>query len=563
VNEGRAPTPDFDSNRYERPNKKWVCGNAKDGCPCRIGPSPSGECRATTECTPRLILKPGEEKGTWACTRPADWGGPCGAGPGPDGKCCKAIEKCKPERTLRSRRGLVTAAAVAGSLGILLIGLSGSRRDTFINPSPLSRQHSGAEFAHMAAAAGGGQGCVLCHTEANGDLARLAMAALASSKGSLSFGVIAGSHPKDFSRMDHSCVACHMAQSFHQADVAKDTACSVCHMEHRGEGSMAEVTTRGCVDCHGSPGEMALARERSLALPAVMFTRQRGQGRLLHETARPAEGFTEVITAFAVDHLEFRVLRDKSPDTNTLRFNHKLHLLGPDIPLVNGRRLECADCHRQDATGAYMAKVSFEQSCRTCHGLEFDAETPGMKLPHGDPTFARNYLRSLPVQYADFASRVLGVTGGAQVDAFVRRHIESLRRREHTGEELERRVFLGSGPSQRGPGASERAALTSCALCHEVSWRDNTVPRVTAPAAPDRWLPGASFNHAPHTTMACNECHAAAASELTSDVILPTQASCVRCHSPKGGAVDSCTSCHVYHNPPPLFTRNRVTASAQ
>ncbi|HZZ20908.1 MAG TPA: hypothetical protein VFE25_16155 [Opitutaceae bacterium] len=563
MNEGRAPSPDFDSNRYERPNKKWVCGNAKDGCPCRIGPSPSGECRATTECTPRLVLKPGETKGTWACTRPADWGGPCAQGPGPDGNCCRAIEKCKPERSLRARRGLVTVAAVAASVAVLLIGLSGSRRDGFVNPRPLSRQHSGAEFARLAAGHGGGQGCVLCHTDANGSMGHLAMAALSTSKHSLSFAVLSSSHPKDFSHMDHSCVACHSAESFHQADVVKDTACVVCHMEHQGTESMAQVASHGCADCHGSAGDMALARERSAALPAALFTRQKAQGRLVHVEPRPAQGYTEVITSFAEDHPEFRVLREKTPDSNTLRFNHRFHLLGADVPLVNGRRLECADCHRPDASGAYMAKVSFEQSCRTCHGLEFDPETPGMKLPHGDPAFARNYLRSLPVQYADYATRVAGVNGTSAVDAYVRKRIESLRRREHSGEELERRVFLGEGSARREAGSAARASSTSCALCHEVTWKQSGAPAITAPAAPDRWLPGARFSHASHSTMSCGDCHAASSSELTSDVILPTQQSCVRCHSPKGGAVDTCTSCHTYHNPPPLFSRNAETASAR
>jgi len=563
MNEGRAPSPDFDSNRYERPNKKWVCGNAKDGCPCRIGPSPSGDCRATTECAPRLIVKPGETKGTFVCTRPADWGGPCAEGPRPDGTCCKWIEKCKPELSLRARRGLVTVAAVAASLAILLIGLSGTRRDDFVNPRPLSRQHSGAEFARLASGHGGGQGCVLCHTSANASLQRLATDALATSRNSLSFAVLMSDHPKDFSHMDHSCIACHSAQSFHQADVVRDTACAACHMEHQGKASMAEVAAHGCVDCHGSKEDMALARERSMALPAVMFTRQKFPGRLVHEEPRPREGLTAVITSFSVDHPEFRVLKDKTPDSNTLRFNHRFHLLGADIPLVNGRRLECADCHRPDASGAYMARVSFEQSCRTCHGLEFDSETPGMKLPHGDPAFARNYLRSLPVQYADFATRVVGITGTGAVDAYVRRHIESLKRREHSGEELERRVFLGEGTSSREAGAQARATATSCALCHEVAWRQSGVPAITPPTSPDRWLPGASFNHASHSTMACSECHAATSSELTSDVILPSQQSCIRCHSPKGGAVDSCTSCHTYHNPPPLFSRNAETASAR
>jgi hypothetical protein len=566
MNEGRAPSPDFDSNRYERPNKKWVCGNAKGGCPCRIGPGPDGDCRATTECTPRLVVRAGETKGAWACTRPQDWGGPCKGGPNPDGSCCRAIAKCKPERSLRARRGLVTAAALCASVAVLLIGLSGPRRDTFINPRPLSPQHSGAEFARLAAAAGGGQGCVLCHTEANADLGELAATALSASRASLRFAVLAGRHPKDFSRMDHSCISCHTAQSFHQADVATDTSCSVCHMEHMGVHSLAEVTARGCVECHGSATDMQLARERSHALPAMLFVRRAPAGLVVHATARPADGYTGVITGFAVDHPEFRVLRDKSPDTHTLRFNHRLHLTGADIPLVNGRALECADCHRPDASGAFMARVSFEQSCRSCHALEFDEKNPGMKLPHGDPGFARAYLRSLPVQYAEYATRRLGMTGHTEVAAFVRAQVESLRLREHTGEELERKVFLGGGRNgtEMQPGGGDtHARFAGCAFCHDVAWRgENIVPDVTHPATPDRWLTGASFNHASHLTMACTECHAAAASERTSDVILPTQQSCVRCHSPKGGASNTCTSCHTYHNQPPAALMRDLTASA-
>ena len=74
---GRVPSPDFDENRYERPNQPWVCGHTCDGCPCRVGPSPAGECRATTECQPVLLKKEGEAKGTWKCTRPKEWGGTC------------------------------------------------------------------------------------------------------------------------------------------------------------------------------------------------------------------------------------------------------------------------------------------------------------------------------------------------------------------------------------------------------------------------------------------------------------------------------------------------------
>ena len=59
MSEGHLPSPDFDETRYERPNKDWICGHTCDGCPCRIGPSPSGECRATTECRHRQEVPPG------------------------------------------------------------------------------------------------------------------------------------------------------------------------------------------------------------------------------------------------------------------------------------------------------------------------------------------------------------------------------------------------------------------------------------------------------------------------------------------------------------------------
>jgi hypothetical protein len=561
MNEGRAPTPDFDSSRYERPNKKWVCGNARDGCPCRIGPSPTGECRATTECAPRLTTKPGETKGTWVCTRPPDWGGPCAAGPMPDGTCCRSIVRCKPERSLRALRAQVTAAALAASVGALLIGLSGSMRDSFINPRPLSDQHSGAEFARLASGAGGGQGCVLCHAEANSSFSEIALSALAASRGSLRFSALAGPHPKDFSRMDRSCIVCHAAQSFHQADVARDTPCSVCHREHHGSGPMASVEDLNCVACHGDRKQMQAARERSLPLPAALFARRLVPGMIVHSAGRPAEGYTEVITDFATDHPEFRVLREKIPDANTLRFNHRLHLAGSDIPLVNGRPLECAYCHHPDASGAFMARISFEQSCRACHALNFDERNPGMTLPHGDAAFVRAYLRSLPVQYADYASRSLGRAGRREIDDFVRRQVQSLRERAGSGESLEREVFMGGGPEAGARGAG-RARFTGCALCHEVSWHENSVPQVTPPLTPDRWLMGASFSHASHGAIACAECHAAASSTLTSDVLLPTQRSCVRCHSPKGGASDTCTSCHIYHNPAPqALARDSSTAA--
>jgi hypothetical protein len=470
-------------------------------------------------------------------------------------------------RSLRSRRGQVTCAAVAASIGALLIGLSVPARDTFINPRPLSRQHSGAEFANLATRAGGGKGCVLCHDGAHGTLGEIALGALAASRASLRPAMLIGEHPRDFSRMDHACLACHGAQSFHQADVARETSCSTCHREHEGAGPMAAAPGQTCTACHGDERQMGASRQMSRPMPEMLFARKVQPGLVVHAVRRPAEGYTDVITSFSVDHPEFRVLRERSPDTNTLRFNHRLHLTRPDIPLVNGRALDCAYCHRPDPSGAFMGRLSFEGSCRACHALNFDERNPGMELPHGNAVFARAYLRSLPAQYADYASRKLGMTARRDIEAFVRLQIESMRQRAHSGEDLERSVFLSNGtvepaPRVAGGDGAGRARFAGCALCHEVTWRENETPTVTPPRTPDRWMPGASFSHSAHTAVACSECHAAAASELTSDVILPTVQSCARCHSPRGGAKDSCTSCHVYHNKPPATVSGGTVTAA-
>jgi len=559
MNDAGLPSPDFDESRYERPNKDWICGRTGDGCPCRMGPSPKGECRATTECKPQLILKEGETKGAWKCTRSKDWGGACEAGPLPDGTCCKSIPKCQPQRSLRNRRGLLTRAFVAACVAGLLIALAGPWRETFINPAPLSQHHHGPEFQRMAAAhvkVDPGQGCVACHGEAAGGFARWSSEALKAGHASLGFAKFLEPHPKDFSRMDVSCIKCHPTQSFHQANVAHDTSCSVCHLEHQGGGPLPMVGSARCTDCHGDMAQMADASAKGRTLPAELFLKPTTPGVVTFLTRRPAEGFTKVISSFLDQHPEFRVNRASRSDRDTLAFNHALHLTGTTVPQLGGRPLECASCHRPDASGAFMQRVSFEQNCRACHSLQFDERNPGIQLPHGDATFVRAFLRSLPAQYADYGTRHLGLTGKTELSRYVEEQMLRLRERTRTGELLEEQVFfsdLRKGPVAgiAGRDGAGRAKFAGCATCHEIAARAHAAPLVTPPVMPDRWMNHAKFSHAKHTAMACAECHAAAKSELTSDIIMPTQQSCTACHSPKGGVSDSCTTCHSYHNPPP------------
>ena len=553
---GRAPSPDFDETRYERPNQNWVCGHTCDGCPCRIGPSPGGACRATTECKPVLTTLEGESKGTWKCTRPKDWGGACPSGPNPDGTCCLAIPKCMPVRSLRARRGLITRAVVAFAVAVILIGLAGGMRESLINPAPLSQAHSGLEFAQRAAGQGGGQGCVLCHQEANAGVVDLVHSALQAADASLPLAKFTSPHPKDFSRMDRSCLACHEQQSFHHSAVVHAAACSTCHLEHQGGGAMPSVADRHCTACHGNAGEMLASARKALGQPPVVLADHPARGVVVFSAPPPTPAPLHVVTSFAHDHPEFRAVRPGQTDPNPLKFNHRLHLTSETVLPPNGQKLVCADCHRRDPAGAFMQRITFEANCRSCHALNFDERNPGMTLPHGDAAFARAYLHSLPMEYAEHAIRALGITGQREVATFVERQLSSLRQRNRTGDDLERAAFFSDG--KMGPAAGiagrtgdARARFAGCALCHTVTARENAAPEIAAPRTPDRWFLHARFHHGKHATMACTDCHAAEASERSADIILPKRESCTQCHGPKAGASDRCGSCHTYHNPPP------------
>src|SRR5262249_21920504 len=73
------------------------------------------------------------------------------------------------------------------------------------------------------------------------------------------------------------------------------------------------------------------------------------------------------------------------------------------------------------------------------------------------------------------------------------------------------------------------------------------VPEVIPPKIPARWLPHSKFDHSPHRPLACSECHKAAVSSETKDVLMPGVTSCRDCHQPKGGARSGCVGWHRYH----------------
>jgi hypothetical protein len=429
------------------------------------------------------------------------------------------MTKCSPVPTLRLIRGRLTLAVVAISCAALLILLGiPPWRAKFINPGRLSLPHSGAAFMALAGTNNLKLNCGACHAAAISGPNGIVNAALRADPGIFDLKKLALAEPATPTAMDASCLKCHAGKDFHQADAPR-ISCVFCHAEHQGI-KMAATTDANCDFCHGDAAKMAVSRT------------------------------TPLIHHFATDHPEFRFITEKRRDPDTLNFNHELHLTGATIPrLPDGKKLDCEFCHRPDAAGAYMRPVSFEEDCRVCHSLQFDPQTPELRLPHGSADFVSSFLHSLPEQYATLAP----AKNVADENKFVQQKLASLRSQFGGGEELERRVFFSTatfGPeAQIGAlSGATRAIFPGCAYCHEVKTSNAGSPEVTPPVIPERWLPDANFSHAAHAGIACAQCHDAVQSRETADIILPPRETCAQCHSPRGGVANSCAECHTYHH---------------
>lgn len=434
-------------------------------------------------------------------------------------------------RTLQAR--LLWYAIILGILALVFyVGYSWFKKDDgemglmgrLFNPGPVSQAHAAFEGK-----------CVECHRKP-----ALMQASVKASP------------------LDAACMECHEEHTFHQATVPRSHACTACHHEHTGSGPMQAVMDANCVSCHGSENLMLKAREDGRNLPEAKRPRLPNTGQRFFTLDRPEDGYTRVFARFDAGHPEFQIHREKVADSTPLKFNHHVHLQG-DIPPVNGKKLDCASCHQPEAGGAYMRPISFEEHCQVCHALQFDMRTPELELPHGSVDAVRNYIQNLPDQYAKFA-REQGVRDKKKIQSFVSTRLEALRREVQVGRPLEESIFFSDGKNVPGgrialmPSKVEGMRYAGCAYCHEVERNDVGI-EVKSPEIPDRWLSNSRFDHAGHKQMKCTECHQGEESQLTSDVLLPGIADCVKCHSREGKVVSNCQTCHSYHELEPVVAR--------
>lgn len=321
------------------------------------------------------------------------------------------------------------------------------------------------------------------------------------------------------------CLDCHPQQQ-HAVHEKNPPDCFSCHAEHRGATKLADIPDDTCRSCHSELG--AHMNVSGAALASLRF----GQGRY------PFESMAR-IRDFGDSHPELVYPKD----TNTLRFNHKLHLQPRGIFNATGKRevMQCAGCHALVTVRDKVdpVAVDFEQHCQRCHRLTFDDRYPNEQVPHGGD--------NMKVYGAVFAA-----SSGAA--AIVGKPAAEVRRILSTR--------AASGPEQQAYLRKANFVFRDkCRVCHEIRPRGEQLA-ATPPVIPTTWLASAGFTHGRHRTVDCETCHKGVRESVeTSDVLMPHRADCTSCHSPRAESAQarsSCRTCHEYHLRP---QRSVVTAS--
>ncbi len=319
---------DYHSSPYHRPNQDWVCGWADSGQCCQLGPDVRGRCRVAAQCQPLL------EGDRWQCARSDLHGGCCPKGPSPAGQCGYSLPPCRPRRSWRSRRRILTRWFASLAVGLVLLVVVSDSVPVLFEPGARSAAHAEIDD------------CRACHLTADFGPASWLRAALGQLPGRSDTERCLDCHRVgEAPRLAHSVDPSRLAPltdaqlghasrppwnlslaraSFPGTD--QDLACGVCHQEHRGaKANLEEVTNGRCQICHVAP------------------------------FASLAEG-----------HPEFSAY--PAPRRTRIQFDHVSHFskhFAEDAQL--SPPATCSACHAPDNAGRLMLVKPFETVCASCH----------------------------------------------------------------------------------------------------------------------------------------------------------------------------------------------------
>jgi hypothetical protein len=372
---------------------------------------------------------------------------------------------------------------------------------------------------------------------------------------------------------DASCTTCHAGPA-HAASETFTPPCASCHIEHLGRAVLVQIADRHCVQCHGN-------LETKGGRPSPYH-------RTIPTLAQHPEFAVDVKDAGTVA----RVRLDKPAevhDTAQLKLNHVKHLetnlkgveqletaFGETavVKLEGRAQVACTFCHRPDERGQYLQPIAYAQHCAACHPLDFDGRFPDVVVPHDTPPIVRAFLRGTLGEAFDQCQTIPGGEAGSPIrercveldlakapptPAAEGDRPRGLRRgggaeAPPADEPRGRRAGRGEPPAPAGWVAGQMATLERsvfkqrCEYCHTVAREADALPQIVPTAITARWLPHARFDHRAHRPVACGECHRAATSTETRDVLLPSIATCRECHTPHAGARTGCVECHRYHD---------------
>jgi hypothetical protein len=188
-----------------------------------------------------------------------------------------------------------------------------------------------------------------------------------------------------------------------------------------------------------------------------------------------------------------------------------------------------------------MVPPTYLENCATCHPLFFD-ERIDQQAPHVKPESVRRFVQEALAGYIKENPGDISKPDSA----FRRVPLNFPRESEPVARNAQEWVT-------RRAAADERLLWNkTCAECHERDGGSPPVPEALPVYAETniikQWMPRAGFDHTPHLMVQCSSCHAAERSTKTSDVLMPTQATCASCHAPSKGAESRCFECHRYHD---------------
>jgi predicted CXXCH cytochrome family protein len=359
-------------------------------------------------------------------------------------------------------------------------------------------------------------------------------------------------HTKGFEKVDAAtCLSCHSDSHSHfpakhpfSGDINN---CQTCHKEHNEPEMLIVQDNNHCIDCHKAPVNKVDFSGKTIGeVPAsIRFTAK--QHPEFHPTLLQAEaGIWAFKKAMSLQNIK---------EESNLKFAHDLHLnsdkVGKEIiGSEHKSALICGDCHAPAADGEHFLAITMENSCASCHSLDFDDVNPQRNLPHAAPEVVRTFLQEFYISQAAQQRYALPQESTHRVPG------------RDTSARCQKQDPLECGGAWANEEMDRLFTKGGCVDCHEI-YRDTTASsdeqwQLKKVKLNTDWFPAARFSHAAHHIMAadnmgkegCASCHKASSSKLSSDILMPEIGVCMDCH--EAGAKNTielqCIDCHAFHN---------------